>query len=80
MLDSALWYSTRIAMSLAADHIGVLYPDAENPFIDAVDVVRRLLPYHVFQHPKEDFIDTSSKGKRKATEEDLLREEIAGVY
>ena len=80
MLDSITWCSTRIATSLAADHLGVLYPDAETPFVDAVDVVRRLLPFHVFQHPKEDFTGTSSKGKRKATEEDLLREEIAGVY
>lgn len=59
----------------------------ETPFADEVDVVTRLLPYHVFQQPKEDLdallqsgsMHHSRKGKRKATEEDLLREEIAGM-
>lgn len=66
-----------------------MQPDIDTPFVDARDVVRRLLPYHIFQHPKEDLeaiaysnspAPISGKGKRKASEEDLLREEIAGVY
>lgn len=76
----------RISSSLAADHLAVLYPDVDTPFTDATDVVKRLLPYHVFQHPKRDLDDVQSrrkpssrKGKCKATEEDLLREEIAGM-
>ncbi|KAI0949536.1 hypothetical protein AcW1_009122 [Taiwanofungus camphoratus] len=76
--------ATRISSSLAADHLAVLYPDVDTPFTDATDVVKRLLPYHVFQHPKRDLDDVQSrrkpssrKGKCKATEEDLLREEIA---
>ncbi|OBZ67273.1 hypothetical protein A0H81_12834 [Grifola frondosa] len=81
MLETA----TGIAASLAADHIAVLYPDVDTPFTDAVDAVTRLLPYHVFHQPKEDLdAQTNSqhassyrKGKRKATEEDLIREEIA---
>ena len=71
----------RIATRLASDHAAVLHPDVETPFVDAADVVRRLLPYHVYQHPLEDLLSITQphgKGKRKATEEDLLREEIAG--
>ena len=68
-----------IALSLEADHILSLYPDADTPFEDEIDVINRLLPYHVFQHPKND-LDTlrGLKGKAKMTEEDMLREEIRG--
>lgn len=78
----------RFAARLAADHKAVLRPDVETPFVDAQDVVNRLLPYHIFLHPREDLqtiihphVPQSSviKGKRKATEEDILREEIAGM-
>ncbi len=77
----------RIASRLAEDHRTALFPDVDEPFVDEVDVVKRLLPYHVFQLPREDLevllqngaIHPSRKGKRKATEEDLLREEIAGA-
>ncbi|EJF65400.1 hypothetical protein DICSQDRAFT_99206 [Dichomitus squalens LYAD-421 SS1] len=77
--------AARFASKLAEDHRAVLAPDVDEPFVDEVDVVKRLLPYHVFQLPKED-LDvllqgggpySSCKGKRKATEEDILREEIA---
>lgn len=62
-----------------ADQIAALQPDTETPFSDAADAVRRLLPYHIFKHPEEDLRKlTGRKGKRKATEEDLIREEIAG--
>lgn len=71
----------RVAQRIAEDQMAVLQPDVETPFADAADVVRRLLPYHVFQHPAEDLHTLSGrKGKRKATEEDLLREEIAGSH
>ena len=76
----------RIAAKVAEDQRAALFPDVDDPFVDEVDVVRRLLPFHVFQQPKED-LDAllqcgghpSRKGKRKATEEELLREEIAGM-
>ena len=46
--------------------------------MDAVDVLNRLLPYHVFQQPAEDLQYISKdKGKRKATDDDL-RDEIRG--
>lgn len=71
----------RVAQRIAEDQMAVLQPDVETPFADAADVVRRLLPYHIFQHPAEDLHTLSGrKGKRKATEEDLLREEIAGSH
>ncbi|KAI8993105.1 hypothetical protein BD414DRAFT_412277 [Trametes punicea] len=77
--------AARVASRLAEDHRAALFPDVETPFVDEVDVVKRLLPYHIFQQPKEDLeavlqsgsMHLSRKGKRKATEEDLLREEIA---
>ena len=57
-----------------------MYPDVDTPFIDEIDVVNRLLPYHVFQYPKQDIsaMVHNSKGKAKATPEDLLREELRG--
>ncbi|KIY73111.1 hypothetical protein CYLTODRAFT_485824 [Cylindrobasidium torrendii FP15055 ss-10] len=61
--------SARVDERLKADHAAVLSPDVDSPFVDALDVVKRLLPYHVFQLPAED-----NKGKRKATEEDEIRE------
>ncbi|KAI0704989.1 hypothetical protein C8T65DRAFT_653335 [Cerioporus squamosus] len=84
-LDAMVQTASRIAARLVEDQRAALYPDVDNPFTDELDVVNRLLPYHVFQQPKED-LDIliqhgtplpSRKGKRKATEEDLLREEIA---
>ncbi|CDO74457.1 hypothetical protein BN946_scf184979.g12 [Trametes cinnabarina] len=81
MLQTAV----RVAERLAEDQRAALFPDVDTPFVDEVDVVKRLLPYHIFQQPKEDLEAmlqsgsprASLKGKRKATEEDLLREEIA---
>ncbi|TFK90586.1 hypothetical protein K466DRAFT_543279 [Polyporus arcularius HHB13444] len=84
-LEAMVQTAARIAARLAEDQRAALYPDVDNPFTDELDVLNRLLPYHVFQQPKED-LDVliqygtplpSRKGKRKATEEDLLREEIA---
>ncbi|KAJ7251495.1 hypothetical protein B0H12DRAFT_1119231, partial [Mycena haematopus] len=51
------------AARLAQDRASVLTPDTETPFSDTIDVVNRLLPYHIFQQPKEDL---DRKGKRKA--------------
>ncbi|KAK7692740.1 hypothetical protein QCA50_004373 [Cerrena zonata] len=73
--------AARVAVSLNSDQNSALNPDVDTPFRDATDVIQRLLPYHIFQHPAEDIAvlcrGSISKGKRKATEEDLLREEIA---
>lgn len=38
----------------------------------------RLLPYHVFQHPREDLLKVG-KGKQKATETEILRSELEGA-
>ncbi|KAH7888746.1 hypothetical protein F5I97DRAFT_744870 [Phlebopus sp. FC_14] len=56
------------AACLAADQAAVLYPDMDTPFMDVADVVNRLLPYHVFQQPKEDLksMPHPYKGKEKA--------------
>ena len=73
--------SYRVAARLTADHISVLFPDVETPFQDVEDVVDRLLPYHVFQHPREDLLKTKTggKGKRKATETEILQSELEGA-
>lgn len=67
--------SSRVAQCLLSHHMSTLLPDSNSPFESAEDIVNRLLPYHIFQHPKED----TGKGKRKATEADLLKEEIEGA-
>lgn len=68
------------ASCLAADHAAVLNPDVDSPFVDAVDVVHRLLPYHVLQQPQEDLRTVTerrrAKGKGKAL--DVIRDEIEG--
>lgn len=76
--DQELQLATRNAFAqlLATDHRAVDSPDVETPFRDAVDVVRRLLPYHVFQHHQEELEYAtalnnralSAKGKGKATD------------
>ncbi|KIY46788.1 hypothetical protein FISHEDRAFT_32030, partial [Fistulina hepatica ATCC 64428] len=43
-----------ISKRLAADHYAVLHPNVDAPFVDAADVVSRLLPYHVFLQPRRD--------------------------
>jgi hypothetical protein len=50
----------------------VLHPDVDSPFVDEVDVINRLLPYHLFQQPKDDLESMISiKGKEKAVADDL---------
>ena len=68
----------RVASHLTTDHISALFPDVDSPFRDIEDVVDRLLPYHVFQHPREDLLNVC-KGKQKATETDILRSELEGA-
>ena len=70
---------SRIATHLTADHISALFPDVDTPFQDVGDVVNRLLPYHIFQHPREDLL-IASKGKRRATETEILQSELAGIF
>ncbi|KAG8901849.1 hypothetical protein FRB99_005073 [Tulasnella sp. 403] len=74
--DIQLATRNRLAQLLAADHKAVLNPDVETPFKDTADVVRRLLPYHVFHIPSQDIryaisrnsaLATTTKGKEKAT-------------
>lgn len=67
-----------VATHLTADHISILFPDVNTPFQDVGDVVDRLLPYHVFQHPKADLL-VANKGKRRATETEILQSELAGI-
>ena len=68
----------RFAERLAADQQATLKPNVDTPFVDAEDVVRRLLPYHIYQQPKEDLEKLiSPKGKGKA--EDDIHTEIEGA-
>jgi hypothetical protein len=73
----------RLAALLAADTQATLHPDTENPFEDAEDVVRRLLPYHIWQHPHEDLEalrwPANGKGKGRASETELATAELAGM-
>ena len=71
-------FSCRLHTRLVNDQSMALHPDVDSPFVDQLDVIRRLLPYHLFQHPKEDLdAVTTGKGKEKAVEHDW-REEIRG--
>src|ERR1700730_10078981 len=73
----------RFATSLALDQLSALYPNTDAPFEDDMDVVNRLLPYHIYQQPQEDLQavvgENSQKGKGKATDSNLA-EEIEGTY
>ncbi|KAI8142495.1 hypothetical protein BJV82DRAFT_488302, partial [Fennellomyces sp. T-0311] len=44
----------RIFESMMADREAVLNPDYETPFKSKEDVIKRLLPYHIYQYPKAD--------------------------
>lgn len=66
-------------MNLELDQLLTLYPDTDSPFQNEMDVLQRLLPYHIYQHPRHDLDKMRGlKGKAKATEVDLLREGIQG--
>ncbi|KAI0342118.1 hypothetical protein BDW22DRAFT_235856 [Trametopsis cervina] len=95
----------KLASALAQDQLAVLNPNhnalvpestsgavdaVDVPFADAQDAVRRLLPYHVFQQPREELREVlerplsvlrgfgsgsvKSKGKGRATEEEAEEE------
>lgn len=69
----------RFSARLAQDHIAVLQPDVDTPFIDHTDAVRRLLPFHIYQQPHEDLeLLKRHKGKQKITNDDL-KEELEGT-
>ncbi|KIL66253.1 hypothetical protein M378DRAFT_75523 [Amanita muscaria Koide BX008] len=65
--------AARVASRIAADHAAVLKADVDSPFSDYPDVVRRLLPYHVFQQPQDDLVNIThdKKGKGKAIDCDI---------
>lgn len=66
----------RFASSIALDQLSALYPNVDAPFEDAVDVVNRLLPYHIFQQPRASLqaTVTNAHGKGKAKASDVLIE------
>jgi len=66
----------RVLELLTADQRRTVEPDVDTPFSDVEDAVQRLLPYHIFQLPGQ-FV---GKGKRKATEAEIIRNEISGVH
>ena len=70
----------RVAQNLAIDQIMTAFPEVDEPFKSKRDVVDRLLPYHIYQHPRRDLEELRGlKGKGKATELDMLKEEIKGT-
>ncbi|KDR75844.1 hypothetical protein GALMADRAFT_248572 [Galerina marginata CBS 339.88] len=57
----------RVQSRLAQDQSMISHPDVDSPFIDEVDVMNRLLPFHLLQQPKEDLeMVVFGKGKEKA--------------
>ncbi|KAK0460987.1 uncharacterized protein EV420DRAFT_1529533 [Desarmillaria tabescens] len=70
--------AAKVAARLTADQAAVIHPDVDTPFSDTLDVVKRLLPYHIYQQPPEDLQElihgNTDKGKGKATNDDLNRE------
>ncbi|GAW05186.1 hypothetical protein LENED_007027 [Lentinula edodes] len=78
--DTIAETSARFSSRIVADHEAVLNPNVESPFVDTIDVVNRLLPYHIFFQPKEDLVPLlrDRKGKTKAAEiEDLADTKFA---
>ncbi len=58
----------------------MLQPDVDTPFVDHVDVMRRLLPYHIYQQPREDLeLIHGRKGKQRAANSDP-KTELKGEY
>lgn len=69
------------AACLAADHVAVMHPDVDTPFADAADAVNRLLPYHIFQQPRDDLRSLTQRTRYKGKEKvdcSELRQEIQG--
>lgn len=68
-----------VAANLEYDQIVALYPDAETPFENELDVVQRLLPYHIYQYPRHDLDELRGlKGKERARENSILKDEVKG--
>jgi hypothetical protein len=66
--------SVRFKERLTQDRAAVLQPDVDSSFVDELDVINRLLPYHIFQQPKDDLkrsISEIGKGKEKADCEEI---------
>jgi len=69
---------TRLNSLLAHDQGLISHPDVDSQFVDETDVIKRLLPYHIFHQPKEDLSSTIS-GRAKANLVEVnLKEEIRG--
>ncbi|KAG7440031.1 uncharacterized protein BT62DRAFT_938455 [Guyanagaster necrorhizus] len=70
--------AANVATCLAADQAAVTHPEVDTPFSDTLDIIKRLLPYHVYQQPSDDLHalihGNVGKGKGKATHDDLNRE------
>lgn len=65
-------FFARFRERLAQDHSAALHPDVDSSFVDELDVIGRLLPYHVFQQPKDDLLKiVSGKGKETASEQEI---------
>jgi len=75
-----------MALLLANDCKQTSNPSIEAPFTDAKDVVRRLLPFHIYQHPENELryaqsskaharYRTAEKGKEKETSSPSNQEE-----
>jgi hypothetical protein len=77
------YFEHRLASLLASDTKATTQPDVDTPFSDAADVVKRLLPWHIWQHPSEDVQSlawpATVKGKKKASDKDLVEAELAGA-
>ncbi|KAF8906490.1 hypothetical protein CPB84DRAFT_1675748, partial [Gymnopilus junonius] len=58
----------RLHSHLDHDQDSISHPDIDSPFVDELDAINRLLPYHIFQQPKEDMRTViSCKGKERAS-------------
>ncbi|KAJ3504404.1 hypothetical protein NLJ89_g7953 [Agrocybe chaxingu] len=76
-LDAMKETASRLSSRLAEDQASISQADIDSPFVDELDAVNRLLPYHVYQQPRKDLeqlVPTARKGKGKAVDEDLASE------
>ena len=73
-LSSQIIIFTRLNSRLAHDQGLISHPDVDSQFVDETDVIKRLLPYHIFQQPKEDLTSTiSGKAKANVAEKEEIR-------
>lgn len=71
---------TRFQAHRAQDQAAVSHPDVDSPFEDERDVVSRLLPYHIFQQPRDDLEQIiSGKGKERAANQGS-NDELLGMF